>query len=64
MGVGKHRLDEQDMAREVCQVCNNTRVLHHFDDFYGYHCHLCHFKHYLKLTANPFNGTPFDPWRA
>jgi hypothetical protein len=28
----------------------------HFDDFYGYHCNLCHFKHPMKRTTNPWTG--------
>jgi hypothetical protein len=40
---------------DVCNVCKKRPSVH-FDDFYGYHCNLCHFKHPMKRTTNPWTG--------
>lgn len=61
--MAKHRLTEGaqivsgNRYVDVCNICHDGQSVH-FDDFYGYHCNLCHFKHPMARTTNPFTGAP------
>lgn len=57
--AGRHRQVEQQRSGnpliDVCNVCHD-RPSQHFDDFYGYLCNICYFKHPLSRKTNPWTG--------